>query len=1274
MKLPFSHHFRLAGPLRGFDRLPKSSLQLALTGALSVVVLSGCTLQDLVCIGKAEEIQIGSLAAPKFLAQYGGLSDDAETQKLITQIGGAISSKGDRPDLPWHFYYVNSSQVNAFALPGGHVFVFKGLVDLLHKDDGKVDTDELAGVIGHEISHCVARHGVRSLINGRWADLAEAGMDLLTRRDFTAKQSEPFFRTIVMRGYSREFEEQADHLGAIYAARAGYGRDGLLRSLRKLGDLESKMPDSTPWYLRTHPYANERVAALEKELPALDDETIRKVAYKVDDKCHGYWGIANLGVQYLRAKFMLASGAQIQLVDSKGDGVPDTVVRIDNGQKTWYKAAMNGDKGLWYVASSVDKRGRPIYGSQRGYSPALANELMTRGEKLLAAGQPAAAVALLRRAENMGASDAVTGKLLARAYRASANPAEERLVLRYAATIGGPDDHSRPKSKANPTKPAGLRRQAKPRVRVPKTSVGTEGVISTLALPDAHVAYVRARTSGQPCVVYDPQLDYSASQKTGFVEQAHPVVVLTSPGREAQYMSGTDTTSIYAYFYFGRLSSVEAHYGVHTALIPKREGCDAHLMLDSGRAHVKWRGKRGIGLTFKIASTPYYDDYERGYRAALETVAVTGIKTWITAEGGILLAPDTDGTVVLVPGLYDLVTSVRKEDMARLGRRWPAQFGIDIQAGKTTEIDIPVGQIRFSPNLQLNSNPSFSNLEIVISDDRGEINSFWNNADRPDLRIFDLGPGTYNVKVQREAVVGFGMVDDHRFAAWSIEVKDGRETVVNMPDPKLPLDSRGFNELALRPGSYEHESRMEATRSCTQTSGLQPGLEPRQASETSAYRALLRDYEVVTRDAQLLQGSVSGTEAEYLKVLNDKLKEYIGVPSDSPTFETDPLFDLGKVYDWAKFALDTLRLLHRMGKEDAALAKIETRLADLNSRATALRLGTVLRRSGLLTEPNSPLVFTYTSTPQKSPHAAPKVQPDSSGLQPDDAKLLGINPRFVAALNAQNQLLAAAQQASDVPLKRFLLEAASAANKEDVDQPIAPSFYAGLAAAYDEYRAKLDDAEAAERRIEARMASAKTPAAAAALYQQLMQVWGIEADLTQEANGIIETADNKMPQGGDPTKYIPAFGNDAGKTRKPDVIKKPPGKPHPSQVTIVNGTGKEVLVFFNGNFSLLAVGGSIVALVPTGGYPIVAGQVSAASDGSMSRGRSFLSTDPGVDYVVTIATARPPIVPDYDSITQLCRVFLPIGADGIRTAVRTESPALSRGVYIDSRSACGAQR
>jgi len=173
--------------------------------------------KDFVLISEQQEIQMGAQAHQDVLKEYAALENPA-LQAYVNEVGQRLAKQSHRPTLQWHFTVVDSPDVNAFALPGGYVYLTRGLMAYLNSEA------ELAGVVGHEIGHVTARHGVRqqsaSTAVGLGAVLGsilvpglgnEAGASLLQTlaQAWTA-------------GYGREHELESDRLGAEYLAKSGY--------------------------------------------------------------------------------------------------------------------------------------------------------------------------------------------------------------------------------------------------------------------------------------------------------------------------------------------------------------------------------------------------------------------------------------------------------------------------------------------------------------------------------------------------------------------------------------------------------------------------------------------------------------------------------------------------------------------------------------------------------------------------------------------------------------------------------------------------------------------------------------------------------------------------------------------------------------------------------------------------------------------------------------------------------------------------------------------
>jgi predicted Zn-dependent protease len=189
--------------------------------------------KDFVLMSEQQEVQQGAQAHKEVLKEY-GVVNDPELQSYVNRIGKGLATKSHRSNLDWHFTVVDSPQVNAFALPGGYIYITRGIMAYLNSEA------ELAGVVGHEIGHVTARHGVRqqstATVIGLGAILGSIlvpGMN--TQAGSTLLQS---LGQSLVAGYGREHELEADRLGAEYLARIGYNPQAMVEVIGVLKNQE----------------------------------------------------------------------------------------------------------------------------------------------------------------------------------------------------------------------------------------------------------------------------------------------------------------------------------------------------------------------------------------------------------------------------------------------------------------------------------------------------------------------------------------------------------------------------------------------------------------------------------------------------------------------------------------------------------------------------------------------------------------------------------------------------------------------------------------------------------------------------------------------------------------------------------------------------------------------------------------------------------------------------------------------------------------------------
>lgn len=258
----------------GNQRIKALALVLLAIGFVGLPM--GCSMnpatgeQQFMLLSRAQEEQIGAEAAPQFTAEYGGAVAQPRLLNYVTQIGAKMAreTEGYFPELNWEFTLLNSDVINAFALPGGKVFITKGLA-------AKLDNEaQMAGVLGHEIGHVTAQHGNQRISNQISFNIALAGLAIAV----ASSDEDSDFRKIgevgvpalaiggnlVLLKYGREEELQADWLGMRYMSNVGYNPRGQLQVMQILAR-ESQGP-RPPEFLSTHPHPESRVNRIRKLL------------------------------------------------------------------------------------------------------------------------------------------------------------------------------------------------------------------------------------------------------------------------------------------------------------------------------------------------------------------------------------------------------------------------------------------------------------------------------------------------------------------------------------------------------------------------------------------------------------------------------------------------------------------------------------------------------------------------------------------------------------------------------------------------------------------------------------------------------------------------------------------------------------------------------------------------------------------------------------------------------------------------------------------------
>lgn len=235
----------------------------------SILALTGCSVNpatgksQLNFFGEQSEIEMGREADTGIVASV-GLYDDPLLQDYIQDLGREIAASSERPHLPWSFKLLDDPAVNAFALPGGYVYVTRGLMTHLGSEA------ELVSVIGHEVGHVTARHGVNQMSKQILASVGLTAAAFLDEDLAAWAFAGQVGLSLLFLHYSRDDERQADDLGLRYAVRTGYDPNQMPELFRTL-DAVSKVEGAgrLPSWLATHPDPGSRRKRIEGEVAAL---------------------------------------------------------------------------------------------------------------------------------------------------------------------------------------------------------------------------------------------------------------------------------------------------------------------------------------------------------------------------------------------------------------------------------------------------------------------------------------------------------------------------------------------------------------------------------------------------------------------------------------------------------------------------------------------------------------------------------------------------------------------------------------------------------------------------------------------------------------------------------------------------------------------------------------------------------------------------------------------------------------------------------------------
>jgi predicted Zn-dependent protease len=250
-----------------------SKMKMTLLGLFLALLLVQCATnpatgkRQLSLISEAQEIAMGREADQQVVAQY-GLYPDEEMQRYVNEIGQRLAATSERPHLPWTFRVVDDPVVNAFALPGGFIYITRGILAHMSSEA------ELVGVLGHEIGHVTGRHGVNQMSKAQLAQLGLGVGSVLAGQDLSGTLGQGL--GLMFLKFGRDAERQADDLGFRYLGRTGYPPMAMAEVFETLGRVSASGGSGRlPNWLSTHPASENRRARIEALTAAAPAELLR---------------------------------------------------------------------------------------------------------------------------------------------------------------------------------------------------------------------------------------------------------------------------------------------------------------------------------------------------------------------------------------------------------------------------------------------------------------------------------------------------------------------------------------------------------------------------------------------------------------------------------------------------------------------------------------------------------------------------------------------------------------------------------------------------------------------------------------------------------------------------------------------------------------------------------------------------------------------------------------------------------------------------------------
>jgi predicted Zn-dependent protease len=237
-----------------------------ITGALLAVTMTGCA------VSTQQEVEMGTQYAQQINAQL-PIVQDPEINRYINVLGNSIAQRADQRGIQYRFYVVNAAEINAFALPGGYVYVNRGLIERTNT------LSQVAGVLGHEIGHVVRRHSVQQMQKAQGANLGVVLACVLTSvcNSGVGQTAINVGGSAIFAKFSRDAEFEADHEAVKNVVRAGIHPRGIPEMFQILINERKRGNSAVEAWFATHPTEEDRIARAQQEIAQIDPAILRNL-------------------------------------------------------------------------------------------------------------------------------------------------------------------------------------------------------------------------------------------------------------------------------------------------------------------------------------------------------------------------------------------------------------------------------------------------------------------------------------------------------------------------------------------------------------------------------------------------------------------------------------------------------------------------------------------------------------------------------------------------------------------------------------------------------------------------------------------------------------------------------------------------------------------------------------------------------------------------------------------------------------------------------------